>query len=311
MCIRDSNELGHRRHHALRFDDRRQLFEARIRHFDNTNRRFDGTEGVVLRRYTCLGQGIEPVSYTHLDVYKRQPLAEETGLILPLGAWVLTTACNQLVSWSSDPAMANLTLAVNVSARQFRQPDFVGQVLTTLETSSANPTKLKLELTESLLLDNVEEIILKMNALRSSGVSFALDDFGTGYSSLSYLKRLPLNQLKIDQTFVRDVLSDPNDAAIARTIVALAQSLGPVSYTHLDVYKRQFQYSLIVRLIGFRQIPRPDIEIGFADQVVWRRLAAGLGKRLVDGEKAAAVVFKPDQEREVVEQCPLVLLTLS
>ena len=176
-----------------------------------------GAEVLVRWRHPLRGL-ISPIEFI--------PLAEETGLILPLGAWVLTTACNQLVSWSSDPAMANLTLAVNVSARQFRQPDFVGQVLTTLETSSANPTKLKLELTESLLLDNVEEIILKMNALRSSGVSFALDDFGTGYSSLSYLKRLPLNQLKIDQTFVRDVLSDPNDAAIARTIVALAQSLG-------------------------------------------------------------------------------------
>lgn len=154
------------------------------------------------------------------------PLAEETGLILSLGASVLTTACQQLSVWSRDPLTASLTLAVNVSARQFRQTDFVEQVLATLEMSGANPKKLKLELTESLLLESVEEIIVKMNALRACGVSFALDDFGTGFSSLSYLKRLPLNQLKIDQTFVRDVLSDPNDAAIARTIVALAQSLG-------------------------------------------------------------------------------------
>ncbi|MBL0206799.1 MAG: EAL domain-containing protein [Propionivibrio sp.] len=154
------------------------------------------------------------------------PLAEETGLILSLGASVLTTACQQLTVWSRDPLTENLTLAVNVSARQFRQPDFVEQVSAVLEISGADPKKLKLELTESVLLDNVEEIIVKMNALRACGVSFALDDFGTGYSSLSYLKRLPLNQLKIDQTFVRDVLSDPNDAAIARTIVALAQSLG-------------------------------------------------------------------------------------
>lgn len=154
------------------------------------------------------------------------PLAEETGLILPLGAWVMTTACNQLVDWAGDPATAHFALAINVSARQFRQPDFVEQVSATLEASGADPTKLKLELTESLLLDNVEDTIVKMAALRNGGVSFSLDDFGTGYSSLSYLKRLSLDQVKIDQTFVRDVLSDPDDAAIARTIVALAQNLG-------------------------------------------------------------------------------------
>ena len=154
------------------------------------------------------------------------PLAEETGLILPLGNWVLATACQQLAAWSRQPALAHLTLAVNVSARQFRQVDFVDQVKATLDISGANPAGLKLELTESLLLDDVEDIIVKMNALKTLGVSFSLDDFGTGYSSLSYLKRLPLDQLKIDQSFVRDVLTDSNDAAIARTIVALAQSLG-------------------------------------------------------------------------------------
>ncbi len=154
------------------------------------------------------------------------PLAEETGLILPLGYWVLESACARLVAWAGQPEMAALTLAVNVSARQFRQPDFVDQVMAVLEHTGANPQKLKLELTESLLLDNVEDIIAKMAALKAEGVGFALDDFGTGYSSLSYLKRLPLDQLKIDRSFVQDVLSDPNDAAIARTIVALAQSLG-------------------------------------------------------------------------------------
>ena len=154
------------------------------------------------------------------------PLAEETGLILPLGDWVLETACAQLVAWATRPEMAHLTLAVNVSARQFRHPDFVEQVLAVLDHSGANPQKLKLELTESLLLDDVEDIIAKMTALKAHGVGFSLDDFGTGYSSLSYLKRLPLDQLKIDQSFVRDVLTDPDDAAIARTIVALAQSLG-------------------------------------------------------------------------------------
>jgi EAL domain-containing protein (putative c-di-GMP-specific phosphodiesterase class I) len=154
------------------------------------------------------------------------PLAEETGLILPLGHWVLETACTQLVAWAARADMAPLTLAVNVSARQFRQQDFVDQVLAVLDHTGANPRKLKLELTESLLLDNVDDIIAKMTALKAVGVGFSLDDFGTGYSSLSYLKRLPLDQLKIDQSFVRDVLTDPNDAAIARTIVALGQSLG-------------------------------------------------------------------------------------
>jgi len=153
------------------------------------------------------------------------PLAEETGLILPIGHWVLNTACSQLVAWGTRPEMSHLTLAVNVSARQFHHVDFVEQVLAVLDHTGANPQKLKLELTESLLLDDVEDIIAKMSELKAHGVGFSLDDFGTGYSSLSYLKRLPLDQLKIDQSFVRDVLTDPDDAAIARTIVALAQSL--------------------------------------------------------------------------------------
>ena len=154
------------------------------------------------------------------------PLAEETGLILPLGNWVLDTACRQLAEWAKKPSMAHLTVAVNVSARQFHQPDFVDQVLAALKRSGANPLKLKLELTESLLVENLQDIVAKMSDLQSVGVGFSLDDFGTGYSSLSYLQRLPLDQLKIDQSFVRDVLTDPNNAAIARTIVALAQSLG-------------------------------------------------------------------------------------
>jgi diguanylate cyclase (GGDEF)-like protein/PAS domain S-box-containing protein len=154
------------------------------------------------------------------------PLAEQTGLILPLGLWVLETACTQLSLWAKQPETAHLSLAVNVSAHQFRQQGFVAEVLAVLERSAARPERLKLELTESLLLDDVEDIIAKMAALKASGVCFSLDDFGTGYSSLSYLKRLPLDQLKIDQSFVRDVLTDPNNAAIARTIVALAHSLG-------------------------------------------------------------------------------------
>ena len=153
-------------------------------------------------------------------------LAEETGLILPLGQWVLETACAQLALWAIRPEMAHLTVAVNVSAQQFREADFVDKAMAAISQTGANPNRLKLELTESLLVENVGDIIEKMFALKASGVGFSLDDFGTGYSSLSYLRRLPLNQLKIDKSFVRDVLNDPNDAAIARTIVALAQSLG-------------------------------------------------------------------------------------
>lgn len=154
------------------------------------------------------------------------PLAEASGFILPLGRWVLRTACTQLAVWSAQPGMAHLTLAVNVSAHQFRQTDFVDQVLDIITETGANPHKLKLELTESLLVENVQDIIDKMSQLKSQGVRFSLDDFGTGYSSLTYLKRLPLYQLKIDQSFVRDIMVDANDAAIAKTIVALAQSLG-------------------------------------------------------------------------------------
>lgn len=154
------------------------------------------------------------------------PIAEETGLILPLGEWVLETACLQLAKWQNDPVMAGLTIAVNVSPLQIRRSDFVARVSDTLHRTGANPHRLKLEITESILIDNIQDIIEKMTVLKELGINFSLDDFGTGYSSLSYLKRLPLDQFKIDRSFVLDVLTNPNDAAIAKTIVALAQSLG-------------------------------------------------------------------------------------
>ena len=154
------------------------------------------------------------------------PLAEETGIILSLGQWVLRTACTQLRTWADASHTAHLTMAVNVSARQFRSPDFVDQVAQVLRSTGVIPGRLKLELTESLLVDDLDLTITKMTALKNLGVNFSLDDFGTGYSSLSYLKRLPLDQLKIDQSFVRDILTDGNDAAIVRTIIALGQSLG-------------------------------------------------------------------------------------
>jgi diguanylate cyclase (GGDEF)-like protein/PAS domain S-box-containing protein len=153
-------------------------------------------------------------------------LAEETGLIVPLGQWVIDAVCKQLAIWAKKADKAHLTLAVNVSVHQFRRPDFVESVLTALKKSGANPQRLKLELTESLLVDNMTEVIEKMFVLKAKGVGFSLDDFGTGYSSLAYLKRMPLDQLKIDRSFVRDILSDNNDASIARTIITLCQSLG-------------------------------------------------------------------------------------
>ncbi|MBX9935813.1 MAG: EAL domain-containing protein [Burkholderiaceae bacterium] len=154
------------------------------------------------------------------------PLAEETGLILPIGQWVLEAACQQLAAWATQPELAHLTMAVNVSARQLKQPNFVTSVLTTLERTGAKPKLLKLELTESMLVADVEVIIDKMSALKAKGLVFSLDDFGTGYSSLAYLKRLPLSQLKIDQGFVRNIVTDPNDVAIAKMVVALAESMG-------------------------------------------------------------------------------------
>lgn len=153
------------------------------------------------------------------------PAAEECGLILPIGNWVLETTCRQLALWARQTHMADLIVAVNVSAHQFHQADFVDQVLAALERSGANPHRLKLELTESSLVTNVASIAAKMNALKAKGVSFSLDDFGTGYSSLSYLKQLPLDQLKIDQGFIRNILTDPIDAAIAKMVIGLANSM--------------------------------------------------------------------------------------
>jgi diguanylate cyclase (GGDEF)-like protein/PAS domain S-box-containing protein len=176
-----------------------------------------GTEALLRWRHPTRGL-VAPTSFI--------AISEETSLILPLGQWVLNTACDQLAAWAAQPSTAALSIAVNVSARQFHHERFVEQTLSALERSGANPKNLKLELTESVLLDDAEETIAKMTALKGKGVGFSLDDFGTGYSSLAYLKRLPLDQLKIDQSFVRDVLTDYNDAAIACTIVALAQSLG-------------------------------------------------------------------------------------
>lgn len=153
------------------------------------------------------------------------PVAETTGQIIPLGNWIFREACRQLVTWRDSPACRHLSISVNVSARQFHHPDFVSNLTGVIEETGADPHHLELELTESMLVDDIEAVIEKMKALKALGVHFSLDDFGTGYSSLSYLKRLPLDQLKIDQSFVRDLLVDPNDVAIVRTVLALGESL--------------------------------------------------------------------------------------
>ncbi|MDH4412359.1 MAG: EAL domain-containing protein [Rhizobium sp.] len=154
------------------------------------------------------------------------PQAEETGLIIPIGEWVLRTATAQLQAWAGSPETRELTIAVNVSATQFRQPDFVEQVRSIVSLSGARPEALKLELTESVLCDDMDVVQAKMQALKAFGIAWSLDDFGTGYSSLSSLKNLPFAQIKIDQSFVRDLLADRRNMAIVETIVRLSDSLG-------------------------------------------------------------------------------------
>ena len=176
-----------------------------------------GVEALVRWRHPVKGM-VSPANFI--------PLAEHSGLILPIGQWVLEQACSQLVAWSQDPVRKRWSIAVNVSARQFHDSDFVHRVLLALDKTGAPAQCLRLELTESMLHRDLDETIEKMTALQARGVRFSLDDFGTGYSSLSYLKRLPLDLLKIDQSFVRDLLTDPNDAVIVKTILSLAESLG-------------------------------------------------------------------------------------
>ncbi|MEO8117790.1 MAG: EAL domain-containing protein [Rhodoferax sp.] len=154
------------------------------------------------------------------------PIAEESGLILPIGEWVLRTACEQLKIWATSPATENFLLAVNVSAHQFRQADFVAVVSKVLAQTGANPNRLKLELTESVVLHNIDDTIDKMKTLTREGVHFSMDDFGTGYSSLAHLTTLPIQQLKIDRSFVRNITNNHNNAVIVQTIIGMANNLG-------------------------------------------------------------------------------------
>jgi diguanylate cyclase (GGDEF)-like protein/PAS domain S-box-containing protein len=211
LAMRASIEADLR--HALEKQQFRLYYQIQV----DSLRRPLGAEALL--RWQHPGRGlVSPMEFI--------PLAEETGLIVPIGLWVLQTACAQLKEWQNNILTRDLTLAVNVSAKQFRQVDFVAQVQRVLLESNTKPSRLKLELTESTVLENVEETIRKMREIKALGVSFSMDDFGTGYSSLQYLKRLPLDQIKIDQSFVHDIATDPNDAAIVQTIIAMTEALG-------------------------------------------------------------------------------------
>jgi diguanylate cyclase (GGDEF)-like protein/PAS domain S-box-containing protein len=202
--------------HEMREALQQQQFQLYYQPQINSDGKVTGAEALIRWIHPVRGM-VSPMEFI--------PIAEDSGLILPLGKWIVETACQQLVTWSKNPAAANLSLSINVSARQFQQANFVEQLLMIVNATGADPHKLKLELTESMLVDNPQDIITKMDALKIHGIKFSLDDFGTGYSSLSYLKRLPINELKIDKSFVNDILTDPNDASIARMIIRLAQSM--------------------------------------------------------------------------------------
>jgi len=206
-------------HAALEADLRRALPNRELQlHYqiqvDNEQRPL-GAEALVRWHHPQRGM-VSPMQFI--------PIAEESSLILDIGLWVLDTACQQLALWSKQEQTRSMGLAVNVSAQQFRRQDFVETVAGVISEHHIDPARLKLELTESVVLSDVADVVAKMHALKALGVKLSLDDFGTGYSSLSYLKQLPLDQIKIDQSFVRDVATDPNDAVMVRTIIGMAQN---------------------------------------------------------------------------------------
>ncbi|WP_034764187.1 putative bifunctional diguanylate cyclase/phosphodiesterase [Chrysiogenes arsenatis] len=204
--------LEHDLQQALEKKEFRLVFQLQV---DGEGRPF-GAEALLRWHHPVRGV-VSPADFI--------PLAEETGLIVPIGYWVLETACQQLVAWQQRPESAHLTLAVNMSARQFKDPALVKHIGRIVHETGARADRLKLELTESAVLERVEETIAKMQEIKRSGITFSMDDFGTGYSSLQYLKRLPLDQMKIDQSFVRDIHDNPEDAAIVKTIIAMSHAL--------------------------------------------------------------------------------------
>lgn len=198
---------------ALAHQEMQLYFQMQV----DENHQIIGAE-VLLRWFNAEQGFVSPAQFI--------PVAEESGLILPIGAWVLETACQQLQLWAESDSTSQLKLAVNVSARQFSQPGFVKQIEALLQKYHFEPSRLKLELTESLVLVDVEDTIAKMHQLKQLGITFSMDDFGTGYSSLSYLKSLPLGQIKIDQSFVRDLVLDKSDELIVRTIIDMSNNFG-------------------------------------------------------------------------------------
>ena len=207
------SRLEARMHEALESDAFRLFYQPQF----NRAGRLTGAEALV-RWPLEDGSMISPADFI--------PLAEDTGHIVPLGLWVIRTACAQLEQWQADERTRHLTIAVNVSARQFHQHEFIANVKDTLAAAKIDPRGLKFELTESAILSDLDETVTRMNQLREIGIQFALDDFGTGYSSLSYLKRLPFDQLKIDQSFVRDMARDASSEAIVLAVLSMSHALG-------------------------------------------------------------------------------------
>jgi len=199
-------------HQALKASQLRLLFQPQL-----TGSMLTGAEALIRWQHPERGL-LSPMEFI--------PVAEETGLILPVGNWVLEASCLQIAEWAKSRDTELIAVATNISAKQFREPDFVKQVLEAVRRTGANPCRLKLELTESMFVDNIEDVVAKMTELKTFGLRFSLDDFGTGYSSLSYLKRLPLDELKIDRAFVKDILDDVSSRAIAQTVISLGQALG-------------------------------------------------------------------------------------
>lgn len=238
---------------ALPFNQMQPYYQAQI----DEHGRIIGAE--ILLRWAHPVRGfIPPAEFI--------PLAEDCGLIGPIGYWVLEQACQQLRLWQGKPVFAEMQLAVNVSPRQFRQHDFVARVAEIIENTGASARLLKLELTENLLLDQVDETLEKINALKAMGLGFSIDDFGTGYSSLSYIKRLPLNQIKIDSTFIQNVTTDSNDAAIVQAISGIARNLGLhviAEGVETEAQRRFLIESGCFAFQGFlfsRPMPLPDFE---------------------------------------------------
>ncbi len=198
---------------ALKFDQFRLHYQLQL----NRQQKVIGAEALIRWQHPKKGL-IYPNDFI--------PIAENIELIFEIGQSVIKQACHQLVQWQANPETNQLTIAVNVSVKEFKQLSFVNSVKGIIIESGCNPSFLRMELTESLLVDDIEETIRKMQDLKAIGVRFSLDDFGTGYSSLMYLKRLPIDELKIDQSFVRDLLTDTNDSVIAQTIISLAENMG-------------------------------------------------------------------------------------